>query len=60
MFTASPIIVNSILFDEPMSPTTAFPWFRAMPISKCDQHWRLKFAVPGGTAKRFLRLNIAQ
>ena len=25
-----------------------------------DQHWRLKFAVPGGTAKRFLRLNIAE
>ena len=28
--------------------------------SNGDQHWRLKFAVPGGTAKRFLRLNIAE
>ena len=25
-----------------------------------DQHWRLKFAVPSATPKRFLRLNIAE
>ena len=25
-----------------------------------DQHWRMKFAVPGGTPKRFLRLNITE
>ena len=28
--------------------------------SNGDQHWRLKFAVPGATPKRFIRLNIAE